>query len=224
MKFAQNIYEKKIVFWGSRRKAKKMLVQIAELKKRFESKSGRLADDNRKKKKIADKNAMDIYNIRNKIINDLKKEMRGYVKDSEGIKRAKKLILHRPEEELKDLIKNIENDTDLKKEVYPNSARTKLLEFLNNVINKKINSKEEVEKVYVNNFLAYKQELEGKNLRDKSRAKGIKNFINDAEYIVFGPLFFPEQESKKLDIAARGVDDLINFVSKMGESVKKEMD
>ena len=34
-----------------------------------------------------------------------KKKRREYVKDSERIKSGKKLILHRPEEELKDLIK-----------------------------------------------------------------------------------------------------------------------
>ena len=60
------------------------------------------------------KNAKGIYNFRNKIINEIKKKRREYVKDSERIKSGKKLILHRPEEELKDLIKNIEEDTDLK--------------------------------------------------------------------------------------------------------------
>ena len=39
----------------------------------------------------------------------------------------KRLKLHRPEEELIKLITNIEEDTDLKNEFYPNSARIKLL-------------------------------------------------------------------------------------------------
>ena len=71
-------------------------------------------------------------------------------------------------------------------------------------MNKKIYSEEEAKRVYVNNFLAYKQELENRRLHDGSRSQRIKNFIGGAEYIIFGHLFSPEQESKKLDIATGG--------------------
>ena len=79
-------------------------------------------------------------------------------------------------------------------------------EFLNKVINKGINSAEEAKKVYMNNFFDYIQESKNKNLHDESRAKRIKHFINDAEYIIFGPLFSPEKESRKLYIATGGYD------------------
>ena len=118
--------------------------------------------------------------------------------------------MHRTEEELKDLIKNIEEDTDLENEFYPNSVRTKLLEFLNSVINKKNNSEEEAKRFYVNNFLVYKQELKNRRLHDGSRFQRIKNFINGAEYLIFGPLFSPKQESKTLDIATGGYDEYQN--------------
>ena len=178
-----------------------MLSKIEELEKRSQSKSSRLKDKNGEKIKLVAKNARELYNFRNKIINEIKKERGGYVKDNKEIKGTKKLILHRPEEELKDLIKNIEEDTDLENEFYPNSVKKSLLEFLNSLINKKINMEEDAKRVYVNNFLAYEQELENRRLHDGSRSQRIKNFINGADYIIFGPLFSPEQESKNLDIA-----------------------
>ena len=156
------------------------------------------------------KNARDVYNFRNKIINEIKKEKGEYVEDNEVINGTEKLIPHRPEEDIRNLISNIANDTDLENEFYLNNAKTKLLEFLNYVINKKINSKEEASKLYVNNFLGYKQELENKRLHEGSRSQSIKKFIEDAEYIedaecnIFGILFSPEQESKKLDPATGG--------------------
>ena len=100
--------------------------------------------------------------------------------------------LHRPEEESEDLIKNIEKDIDLNKENIIKNIRTKLLKFLNEVINKKINS-EEAKKASVNDFFAYKQELESKKLHDGSRASRMKNFIHGVEYIIFGLLLSPEK-------------------------------
>ena len=115
-------------------------MKVEELEKRSKSTSGRLKDENRDKIKFVAKNAWDIYDFRNKIINEIKKEIGRYDMDNEEIKSDKELKLHRSEEELIELITNIEEDTDLKNDIYPNSARTKLLEFLNKVINKKINS------------------------------------------------------------------------------------
>ena len=43
-------------------------------------------------------------------------------------------------------------------------------------------------------------------MHKESGAYRIKNFINDAEYIIFGPLFNPKKESEKLDIATGGED------------------
>ena len=187
-----------------------MLCKIEELEKGSQSKSSRLKDKNREKMKLVAKNARELYSFRTKIFNEIKKEKGEYVKDKKEIKGTKKLILHRPEEELKDLIKNIEEDADLENEFYPNSVRTKLLEFLNSVINKKNNSEEEAKRVYVNNFLVYKQELKNRSLHDGSRFQRIKKFINGAEYLIFGPLFSPEQESKTLDIATGGYDEYQN--------------
>ena len=134
-----------------------MLSQIEELEKGSQSKSSRLKDKNREKMKLVAKNERELYNFRDKIINKIRKERGEYVKDNKEIRWTKKLILHIPEEELKDLIKNIEEDTDLGNEFYVDSVRTKLLEFLNSAISKKTNSEEEAKRVYVNNFLAYKQ-------------------------------------------------------------------
>ena len=187
-----------------------MLSKIEELEKGSQSKSSRLKDKNREKMKLVAKNARELYSFRNKIFNEIKKEKGEYVKDKKEIKGTKKLILHRPEEELKDLIKNIEEDADLENEFYPNSVRTKLLEFLNSVINKKNNSEEEAKRVYVNNFLVYKQELKNRSLHDGNRFQRIKKFINGAEYLIFGPLLSPEQESKTLDIATGGYDEYQN--------------
>ena len=192
-----------------------MLSKIGELGKRSQIKSSGLKDKNREKMKLVAKNARELCNFRNKI----KKEIREYVKDNKEIKETQKLILHRPEE-LKDLIKNIEEDTDLENEFYLNSARTKLLKFLNNVINEKTNSEEDAKRIYVNNFLAYKQELENRRLHDGSRSEMIKKFINDAEHIILGPLFSPEQEIKKLYIAAGGDDrrkSVVKAISRLGD-------
>ena len=87
------------------------------------------------------------------------------------------------------------------------------------MINKKINSEEKAKKAYVNNFLAYKKELESRNLQKESRSKRIKMFIDDAEYIIFGPLFSPEKE--KLGTATGGQDDLQESVIK---SISKLVD
>ena len=43
-------------------------------------------------------------------------------------------------------------------------------------------------------------------MHNESGADRIKNFINDAGYIIFGPLFNPKKESEKLDIATGGED------------------
>ena len=56
----------------------------------------------------------------------------------------------------------------------------------------------------MSDFFVYKQKLESEKLHDESRANKIKNCINDAEYIIFGPLFFLKEESKKRDIAPGG--------------------
>ena len=92
-------------------------------------------------------------------------------------------------------------------------------------INKKINREKEAKKVYVNNFLAYIQELENRKLHDGSRSQRIKNFTNSAEYIIFGPLLSPERKSKKLDIATGGYDEDEAIPElKLEESPKKEHD
>ena len=159
------------------KKKKKMPSKIEELEIRSQSKSSRLKDKNRNKMKLVANNASRLHDLRNKIINEIKRERGKYVENNKETELIKKLLLHRPEEELKGLIKNIQGDTNLKIEFYSNSARTKLLEFLNDVINKKINSGKEGKRVYVNNFLTYKQELENKKLHDGSRSQRIKNFL-----------------------------------------------
>ena len=118
MKFAQNIHTKKLSFEKAEKEQKKILSKIEELAKRSQSKSSQLKDKNREKMKLVANNATELYNFRNKIINEIKKEKGEYVKHNKEIKGIKKIILHRPEEELKDLIKNIEEDTDLENEFY----------------------------------------------------------------------------------------------------------
>ena len=135
MKFAQIIYTGKLSFENAEKEQNEILTKIKELEIRSESKCSCLKDENRNKMKLVAKNARELYNFRNEIINTIKKEIR---EETAKDKKIKKLKLHRPEEELIELITNIEEDTDLKNEFYPNNARIKLLEFLNKVINKKL--------------------------------------------------------------------------------------
>ena len=166
-----------------------MANKIEELEIRSQNKGSRLKDKNRNKMKLVANNKKRLYDFRNKIINKIKRERGKYVENNKETELINKLVLHRPEEKLEGLIKNIQEDTDLKNEFSSNSARSKLLEFLNDVIDKIINSEKEAKRVYVNNFLTYKQELENKKLHDGSRSQRIKNFINYAEYIIFSTLF-----------------------------------
>ena len=53
-----------------------MLSKIEELEKRSQSKSSRLRDKNREKMKLVAKNVRELYNFRNKIINEIKKRKR----------------------------------------------------------------------------------------------------------------------------------------------------
>ena len=81
---------------------------------------------NRKKMKYVAENARDIYNFRNKTIDDIKKEI------GEGSKEDRKieeLRLHRPEEELIKLIKDIKEDIDLDKDNNIKPKKNNLLEF-----------------------------------------------------------------------------------------------
>ena len=58
------------------------------------------------------KNRTDLYDFRNNIINEIEKE----IGETEETEETEKLRLHRPEEKLINLIKNIENDNDLDKD------------------------------------------------------------------------------------------------------------
>ena len=148
-------------------------------------------------------NARDIYNFRNKIINDIKKEI-GEETREDG--KNKELRLHRSEEELIDLIKDVGNDDDLDKDNNIKSRKNNLLEFLNSIKNKKINDEINAKCNYFK-FLNYKESL-GRT-QNGSRADRIKSFINGAEYIIFGPLFNP-----KFDTAKAEQDDTRELVTK----------
>ena len=80
----------------------------------------------------------------------------------------------------------------------------------------------------MDSFSAYKKDLESKNLHSESRSQRIKTFINDAEYIIFGPLFSPEKENQKHGIATGGKDDLrksvIQSISKLGDKEEPPKD
>ena len=65
-----------------------MLKKIEELDKRANNKSSRLTDKNRKKIEYLVKNARSFYNFRNKIIDDIEKEIG---KKSKKIKNVKEL-------------------------------------------------------------------------------------------------------------------------------------
>ena len=157
-------------------------------------------------------NARGLYNFRSKIIDDIEKEIGEKSKETKEDEKTEELKLHRPEEELMKLIKDIEEDNDLDRDNNIKSKKNNLLEFLDSIKNKKIN--EEIIKSNYLKILNYKESLG--ITQNGSRADRIKNFINDAEYIIFGPLF-----NLKLDIATGGQDDtrelVIKSIPKIGD-------
>ena len=135
------------------------------------------------------------------------KQLMTFKKIGEESKEERKiegLRLHKPEEEFIKLIKDIEEDIDLDKDNNIKSKKNNVLEFLNSIKNKKIKDNINAKSNYLK-FLDYKESL-GKT-QNGSRAYRIKSFIKGAEYIIFGPLFNPKQESEKLDIATGGYDE-----------------
>ena len=92
--------------------------------------------------KNVSKNAKDIYDFRNKIINSIKKEMEETKSDSdEKIEQPNFDWLHRPKEELEDLMKKIEDDKDLDGEHRIKNIKTDVLKFLNAIMAGKVNNK-----------------------------------------------------------------------------------
>ena len=87
MKFAQIIYTGKLSFENAEKEQNEMLTKIKELEIRSESKCSCLKDENRNKMKLVAKNARELYNFRNEIINTIKKEIR---EESEKDKKIKK--------------------------------------------------------------------------------------------------------------------------------------
>ena len=85
------------------------------------------------------KNADNFYETRNHVINIL-----------EGIEpkieESNFDWLHRPKEELEDLIKRIEDDKDLDNDEQTNIMTKKLLSFLNDIMTKKIKNKKRCKK------------------------------------------------------------------------------
>ena len=201
MKFAQNIYTEKLSFEKAREKQDQMLTKLNESEKRVNSKSSRLMIKIEKKMKILAENARGLYNFRNKIIDEIEKETG---EESKEDRKIEELRLHRPEEELAKLIKDVKEDIDLDEDNNIKSKKSNLLEFLNSIKNTKINDKTNATSNYLK-FLNYKESL-GRT-QDGSRADRTKNFINGAEFIIFGPLFNSKQESEKLDIATGGYDE-----------------
>ena len=180
-----------------------MLIKIEELDKSANNKSSRLTDKNRKKIENLVKNARSFYNFRNKIIDDIEKEIGKKSKKIKERERTEGLKLHRAEEELTELIKNIQEDDDSDKDNNIKPKKNSLLNLLSKIKNKEINDKSNGKSNYLK-FFDYKESLGKTN--NNSRADRIKNFINDAEYIIFGPLFNPLQEIKNLDTATGGED------------------
>ena len=165
-----------------------------------------------KKENVA-ANARGLYDFRNKIINKIKKEIGEESKETKEDGKIEKLKLHRSEEELLKLTKDIEEDDDLDKGNNIKYRKNNLLKFLNSIKIKEISDENNAKSDYLN-FLKYKESL-GRT-QNGSRADRIKNFINRAEYIIFGPLFNP-----KLDIATGEEDDrrrsVIETISKLGD-------
>ena len=155
----------------------------------------------------------EVYDFRNKIINKIKKEIGEESKETKEDGKIEKLKLHRSEEELLKLTKDIEEDDDLDKGNNIKYRKNNLLKFLNSIKIKEISDENNAKSDYLK-FLKYKESL-GRT-QNGSRADRIKNFINRAEYIIFGPLFNP-----KLDIATGEEDDrrrsVIETISKLGD-------
>ena len=103
-----------------------MLKKIEELDKRANNKSSRLTDKNRKKNEYLVKNARSFYNFRNKIIDDIEKEIGKKSKKNKERERTEGLKLHRAEEELTELIKNIQEDDDSDKDNNIKPKKTRL--------------------------------------------------------------------------------------------------
>ena len=112
---------------------KEMVIKTDELEKR--SNSSRLKDDNREKMKNVSKNARDIYNFGNKIINSIKKERGEDVEDIKNVEYAKESIIHRPEKDIENLINSIKLDNEMHNDESKKYIKENLLEFLNNIKN-----------------------------------------------------------------------------------------
>ena len=104
------------------------------------------------------------------------------------------------------MIEKIEKDEELEKDKHITAKRNKPLKFLYDMIAKNIDNEEDARKYYLKDIFDYKKELSKGRVNTGGRPQRIKGFINDIEYIVFGPLFSPEEEIKKFDIATGGYD------------------
>ena len=119
--------------------------------------------------------------------------------------------LHRPKNELDDLIERIKSDTDLHSDESIKPMRKTLLNFLDNIVTGKIDNEKDAKKEYLTNIFGHVTKLKRKKIYKGSRSQRMLGFINGdygAAYIVFGPLFSSKKdmdsESEKFDTAMGG--------------------
>ena len=152
MNFAEDVYKKCLSFDEAKNEQKNMLEEIEKLEKRINPKIGsKPKKTNKEKMEYVVKNAKDIYEMRNNIINTIKKEATEETEDEETedeeIEEVKFDWLQRPKNELTDLIKNTDFKDFKKKSELTNDVKDSKA-FLDDITSGKINNKKDV-KIYI---------------------------------------------------------------------------
>ena len=161
--------------------------------------------------KAVAKNAGDIYNFRNKIINTIKKEMAKHIDEAEK------------EVDLDDLLYNginklieLKNEYDSENEKFKKDhnikkGRDALERFIDNTLDGKFTDKKDLLQEYLEKVKPYKDKLENKQRYSGSNFSKLLEYIQRIEFAVFG----------KLDIATDGQDNLrksvIESIPKLGD-------
>ena len=149
-----------------------------------------------KTRKKVSKNAENLFEKRNKIINAFDDGIFPFAKDVQK-KETKEVNLdwmHRPKNQLQNVIENIKSDSDLNVIIAKKKIALSDMEYvLNDIVTEKINNKYDAKQEYLKKIQDDEHLLRSRKYRKGGKNWKLLDIIDDVKYIVFGP-DFPSEE------------------------------
>ena len=206
LNFAEDVYKNFLLFDEAKDEQKHMPKEIKELEKRINPKTGSgPKEKNMKKMQYVVKNGKDIYEIRNVIINEIKRALKEQTERDEKTEETEKYEeteedeqnegdnidlnwIYGSKDQLKELIKkvfaikefNFNKNKEFIKKIKPNTLQV----FLRDILKGKITNKNDALEEYLKN-INNDHNLLLKNRGKKRKIKRLKDYMNTAKFIIF---------------------------------------